>query len=143
MQGTQGRRDVSILPKGAFSAMGGCGRRESGLTDTLMRVDAREQARTDAVLVVLLVWDVSACLRVSVLLREAKVDHVQYRFGRFARRHDKVRRLDVPVNESSRMDVLYACKLRVERQSWSATREEGAQMEMGGEVAICHTKIAC
>lgn len=61
--------------------------------------------------VILLVWYVLPREWVAVFLGQSKIYNVDVRLGWRARRHDKVGGLDVPVNETARVDVFYAVQL--------------------------------
>jgi hypothetical protein len=66
----------------------------------------------------LLIRNMKPSLRITILLRETEVNHIQYRFGRITGRHDKVGRFNVTVDEPSRVNVFDARKLRVSVLEW-------------------------
>lgn len=61
--------------------------------------------------VILLVRYVLTRKWVAVFLGQSKVYNVDVRLGWRARGHDKVGGLNVPVNETARVDIFYAVKL--------------------------------
>lgn len=61
--------------------------------------------------VILLVRYVLPCEWVAVFLGQSKIYNIDVRLGWRARRHDKVRGLDVPMNETARVDIFYAVQL--------------------------------
>lgn len=76
-----------------------------------MRVDAREQRRADTVMGILFVRYVGGVQGIAPFLGQPKVDDVHQAFVRGARGEHEVRRFDISVDVSTRVQVLYPRKL--------------------------------